>query len=151
MLESIEIMRGLWKGGFFEHHGEFYDIPSIQIAPMPSAPIPIWGGGTSEIALRRAAHHFDGWTSEIQTGAQVMDFIERLDALRSEAGRADLPFGSCVATRDVYTLEGYRALAAAGVSYFISVPWALYGRLDADLDTKRDAIKRFADEVIGAL
>lgn len=148
MLESVEIMKKLWTGEFVAHRGEFFDIPSVKIAPTPPIDIPVWGGGTSDIAIRRAAQHFDGWSSEIQSSSDVYEFIDRLKALRQEAGREDQDFGICVATRDVYTLDGYRSLEAAGVTDLITVPWALYGQFDADLDAKCEAIKRFGLEVI---
>ena len=61
MDEMIEIIRGFTKGGYFEFHGEFYDIERIKMAPVPSEPIPILIGGHSDPALRRAARTGDGW------------------------------------------------------------------------------------------
>ena len=58
--ESIEVMRGLLTGDWFEYHGEIYDIPRIKQCPVPSTPIPIIVGGHAEPALRRAARN-DGW------------------------------------------------------------------------------------------
>ena len=37
MDEEIAIMRGLMAGGFFEFHGEVFDVPSIKMCPTPSA------------------------------------------------------------------------------------------------------------------
>jgi len=50
-----------FQGGYFEFHGEFYDIERIKMAPVPSEPIPILIGGHSDPALRRAARTGDGW------------------------------------------------------------------------------------------
>ena len=55
MDESIEIIRGLLRGGYYEFHGDHFDVPSIKIAPVPATPVPILVGGHSEAALRRAA------------------------------------------------------------------------------------------------
>ena len=60
MDECIEIIRGLTSGGYFEFHGEFYDIPKTKMTPAPTKPIPILVGGHAEAALRRAAR-CDGW------------------------------------------------------------------------------------------
>ena len=151
MLEAVEVMRKLWRGGMVQHEGEFYSFPALEMAPALEAPVPIWGGGTSDLALRRAACHFDGWASEIQSAEQVRALLETLGRYREEAGRGDLPFGSCVTAKDVYDLEGYRRLSELGVSYLITVPWALYRMTEDDVDKKCDAIRRFADEVIGPL
>ena len=55
MDESIAILRGLAAGGYFEHHGRCFDLPPVQIAPVPDEPIPVLIGGHSDAALRRAA------------------------------------------------------------------------------------------------
>ena len=151
LLEQVEVMRKLWRGGTVEHEGEFYSIPPLQMAPALERPVPIWGGGTSEIALQRAARHFDGWVSEIQTAEEVEGIFETLTRNRERAGRAHLPFGSCVTAKDVGDLDGYRALAALGVGYLITVPWALYGVASDDVERKCDAVRRFSDEVIAPL
>ena len=61
MDEEIAIMRGLMAGGFFEFHGEVFDVPSIKMCPTPSRPVPILIGGHHEAALQRAARDGDGW------------------------------------------------------------------------------------------
>ena len=61
MDEMIEIIRGLTQGGFYEFHGQHYDIAPVKICPVPTQPIPILIGGHAEPALRRAARLGDGW------------------------------------------------------------------------------------------
>lgn len=151
MLEAVDVMRKLWRGGTVEHEGEFYSIPPLEMSPSLDTPVPIWGGGTSEVALRRAAAHFEGWTSEIQSAAEVEELLSKLTAYRKQAGREDLPFGSCVTAKDIITLDGYRSLADLGVSYLITVPWALYRIEDDTVEARCDSIRRFADEVIAPL
>ncbi|HEY7051018.1 MAG TPA: LLM class flavin-dependent oxidoreductase, partial [Mycobacterium sp.] len=60
MDECIAIIRGLTSGGYFEFHGEFYDIAKTKMTPAPAEPIPILIGGHADAALRRAAR-CDGW------------------------------------------------------------------------------------------
>ena len=45
MDEAIAIVRGLSAGGYFEYHGEVYDLPSVKISPTPTEPLPILVGG----------------------------------------------------------------------------------------------------------
>ncbi|TDB89169.1 LLM class flavin-dependent oxidoreductase, partial [Actinomadura sp. KC216] len=59
MDEAIDIVRGLSGGGYFEFHGEFFEIPAIKMTP--ARPFPILVGGHSEAALRRAVVRGDGW------------------------------------------------------------------------------------------
>ena len=61
MDECIDILRGLTAGGYFEFHGEFYDIQPIKMSPAPTEPIPILVGGHADAALRRAVRRGDGW------------------------------------------------------------------------------------------
>jgi len=71
LLESVEVMRKLWRGGMVEHKGEFYDIPAVEMSPALHGHVLIWGGRTSDVALRRAAAHFDGWASEVQRADEI--------------------------------------------------------------------------------
>ena len=55
MNEQIEILRGLFAGRYFEYQEIHYDLPAIRINPAPTASVPIYTGGHSDAALRRAA------------------------------------------------------------------------------------------------
>jgi len=41
MDEQLDIIRGLGAGGFFEYHGDVFDVPAIKMAPVPTLPVPI--------------------------------------------------------------------------------------------------------------
>ena len=65
--EMLEVMKKAWSGEWIEHQGEFYQFDRLKLTPpVPKAPIPIWVGGISDFALRRAARN-DGWLSDLQT------------------------------------------------------------------------------------
>jgi alkanesulfonate monooxygenase SsuD/methylene tetrahydromethanopterin reductase-like flavin-dependent oxidoreductase (luciferase family) len=133
-----------------EHHGEFYDFAPLQLSPVPDAPVPIWGGGSSEPALRRAATRFDGWASEIQTRAELAEIASRLRAWRDDSPRAGRPFGICAAAKDAFEPEHYAELAELGVTQLITVPWLFYGASGDELGPKLEGIQRFGEEVIAA-
>ena len=57
----IVALRALWRGGWVEFHGDYYDVPECQMEPAPTEPVPIIGGGHSPVALRRTAALCDGW------------------------------------------------------------------------------------------
>jgi probable F420-dependent oxidoreductase len=151
MDESLDVMRSLWRGGMIEHHGEFYDFGPVQMSPAPEVPIPIYGGGVSNAALRRAATLCDGWASEIQSREELPLLLERMRRFRAESHRSGEVFGVCAALRDVYDLDGYRAMADLGVTELITVPWLLYGADANSLEQKTDCIQRFGEEVIASL
>jgi len=54
-------VRGLTQPGWFEYHGEIYDVAPIKMTPTPERPVPILIGGHAEAALKRAAVLGDGW------------------------------------------------------------------------------------------
>jgi probable F420-dependent oxidoreductase len=153
MNEMIEIIRGLARGGFFEFHGEHYDIESIKICPVPAEPIPILIGGHSEAALRRAARLGDGW---MHAGGDPRDFgrmLDRLGALRREYGRDRERFEVHAISFDAYSIDGVRRLEDMGVTDLI-VGFRSPYTVEQDTETlaqKVDALRRYADDVIGKL
>ena len=151
LTESIEVLRALLAGGWVEHRGEFFEFDAVQMNPVPSAAVPIYGGGLSSAALRRAARLCDGWASEIQTRDEFDEIMSQLRAYRSESSRAKEPFGICAALRDVYDLDGYRAMQERGVTELITVPWLFYGDARQSCQQKCDGIRRFGDTVIARL
>lgn len=153
MNEMIEIIRGLAGGGFFEFHGEHYDIESIKICPVPAEPVPILIGGHSEAALRRAARLGDGW---MHAGGDPRDFgrmLDRLGALRREYGRDRERFEVHAISFDAYSIDGVRRLEDMGVTDLI-VGFRSPYTVEQDTETlaqKVDALRRYADDVIGKL
>jgi len=55
--ESLEILRLSWSGEPFAYSGTVFDFPEVVVAPRPvqRPHPPLWIGGTSRLALRRAA------------------------------------------------------------------------------------------------
>ncbi len=146
--EAIAILRALLAGGMVEHHGPHYDFGRLQMTPAPTAPVPIYVGGHSEPALRRAARLGDGWCSAMSTEDDTHRIVARLRALRAEAGREHLPFEIQVSPIDAFDVDGYKRLRDIGVTDVIAQPWLLYGGgLFASIEEKKDGIKRFAEDV----
>jgi probable F420-dependent oxidoreductase len=150
--ESIAILRGLAAGGYFEHHGEIYDVPAIKIAPVPTEPIPVLIGGHAEAALRRAARLGDGWMHGGGDPADLPRLLARLSELRRQAG-AERPFQIHVISLDAYTVDGVRRLEEQGVTdVIIGFRWPYATGPDTEpLGQKLDNLRRFADDVIAKL
>lgn len=149
MDECVDIVRGLTAGGYFEYHGEFYDLPPIKINPVPTEPIPILIGGHSGPALRRAAQRGDGWMHAGGDPAELDRLLARLDKLRAEYGtRKD--FEVHVISLDGFTVDGVKRLEDKGVTDVIVGFRNPYTR-DQDtesLETKIANLSRFAEHVI---
>lgn len=149
--EGIEILRALLRGGMVEHHGKHYDFGPLQMSPAPSAPVPIYVGGQSRPGLRRAARLGDGWISAQNSEAELRRLIGEIDRLRRECGREREPFEIKVTPTDVFDLDGYRRLEDVGVTDVITMPWYFYPGDREQLDTRRAALERFADQFIAKL
>ena len=146
--EMLEIMRLLWTGEMVEYHGKHYDFDRMEMNPAPSEYIPIWIGGISEPAMRRAARLADGWVTDLQTSADIVQSIERIASWRREYGRDQQPFEVMATPSDAWDVDGYRRLEEAGVTHILTMPWAFYHGETEDLQLKQDGIRRFADDVI---
>ncbi len=149
MDEAMAIVSGLSAGGYFEYHGEVYDLPSVKISPTPTEPLPILVGGHATPALRRAARS-DGWLHGGGDPEDLPGLLERLDQLRQDEGTADRPFEVHVISLDAYTADGIRRLEEQGVTdVIVGFRWPYAVGPDTEvLQTKLDNLRRFADDVM---
>lgn len=146
--EMIEVMRKLWSGGMVEHHGEFFDFDRLQMSPPPPAPIPIWIGGNSKAALRRAATLGDGWAGSGHDLESASVILAELERLRVEARRSDRPFETVVPLAVPPDVDTLRRLADAGASGTVNYPFALTIGPTSTLQAKQDAMRRFGEQII---
>lgn len=147
--EMLEVLEALWSGEWVEHHGEFYDFPRLEMTPTPMGRVPIYVGGLSGAALRRAARH-DGWISDLISTDEAAQYRATIDAHREELGRTG-DFSMIVSLNDAITVDQFRRAEEVGVTDLLTMPWAYYGGFKLPLDQKIDGLKRFADEIMGPL
>ncbi|MFN8017754.1 MAG: TIGR03619 family F420-dependent LLM class oxidoreductase [Acidimicrobiales bacterium] len=143
--EMLELLAKLWGGGWVEHHGDAYDVPRLEMSPTPPARIPIYVGGLSDAALRRAARH-DGWISDLISTDQAAEYRAKIDDLREEAG-ATGDFSMIVSLNDAITVDQFRRAEEVGVTDLLTMPWAYYGGFRIPLEQKIDGLKRFAEDI----
>jgi alkanesulfonate monooxygenase SsuD/methylene tetrahydromethanopterin reductase-like flavin-dependent oxidoreductase (luciferase family) len=150
MDEAIDVIRGLTKGGFFEYHGEVFDVSPVKMAPVPEKPIPILIGGHGDAALRRAAAVGDGWMHGGGDPAELPGLLERLSALRADAGRDRSPFETHVISVDAFSIDGVRRLEDLGVTdVVVGFRWPyVVGEDTEPLQAKLDNLRRFAESVV---
>ena len=149
--ECIAIVRGLCAGGYFEFHGEFYDLPPVKLNPVPTKPLPILIGGHSDAALKRAARN-DGWMCAGGAPDDVAAMLGKLDGYRREAGTDKSPFRIFATAMGVVDKDTVKRLADLGVT---DMPVAFRNLYSVEEDQqpltqKFDDMKRFADTVIAA-
>jgi len=153
--EMIEIMRALWGGGMVEYHGEHYDFDRLAVSPTPSEPVPIWVGGQSEAALRRAARN-DGWIGILYSPDEAFEWVERVRKHVDEAGRSDADFELLLAVYALDDVDLFRRLEDAGVTALVTAPWMLAGgglsqKGGSTFDEKRRFVEDFAERVIARM
>jgi probable F420-dependent oxidoreductase len=148
--EALDIIRDFWDDGFAEHHGRHFDFPRSAMFPVPSGPIPIWIGGKSDAALRRAVRQ-DGWLGMNYPMDEVDHLVARLGQIRAEAGDDRADFEVFVIPEAMPSTDLYRRLADAGVTSTMAAPWPPGDPAFADLGTKRAALERFAEDVLSVV
>jgi probable F420-dependent oxidoreductase len=153
MDEALEILRGLSAGGYFEYHGEVFDLAPIKIAPVPDEPLPVLIGGHSGAALRRAARAGDGWMHGGGDPGDLPRLLARLAALRREEGTDRRPFEVHVISADAFTVDGVRRLEDAGVTDVVAgFRWPYHTGPDREpLAGKLASLRSYADTVIAKL
>jgi probable F420-dependent oxidoreductase len=86
--ESVDALRAaLGPDEFPEHHGKLYDFEGLGQRPRPAQEhVPVWVGGSSPPAVRRAALKGDGWLPQGDPRDRLPAQIGRIRRLREEAG-----------------------------------------------------------------
>lgn len=149
--EMVEVMRLLWSGEMVDYQGKYYQFDKLEMNPAPTAHIPIWVGGISDAAMKRAARLGDGWVTDLQTSDEIIACIDKVRAYRKEYGRDHLPFSVMATPSDAFTVDGYKKLEDAGVTHILTMPWPFYHGETDDIDKKIDGVKRYADDIISKM
>jgi probable F420-dependent oxidoreductase len=94
--EALGAIRACWEADQPEFHGEVYDFAGFHFAPRPHANrrLPIFIGGASTAALRRAARFGDGWIGDGQTFEELevalSQLVNELEAHGRELGEMEV-------------------------------------------------------------
>lgn len=152
--EMLAAMRALWSGETVRHAGEFFNFEAIM-RPAPAARVPIWVGGASKPALRRAAQN-DGWLGLPMSADQNIAILDAIEAQRGARGLHG--FTALIALAEPLTPSTHDKLMARGIGDvsampFFPNPWDSTPFVDAgadwrDLDIKTKALERFGETVI---
>ncbi len=108
MSEQVQFMRQLWKEPLSSFHGDYHSLNRGNINPRPDRSIPIWMGGFSPPAFRRAAEMGDGFifAGLLEGERGILESWEGLKQKLVENERAVEGFGAdCV-------MLAYRSVAA---------------------------------------
>lgn len=134
--EGLALMDALWQGKAVSYEGDYYMARDVTFAPRPvqRPRIPIWIGGNSGAALRRAAR-WDGWLADTasetayrMTAEELADKIERVKAHRTST----MPFDVIVSGySDAGNTGAVEAFADAGATWWLESIHDIRGDLEA--------------------
>jgi probable F420-dependent oxidoreductase len=104
--EGIAVCRALWGPSPASFEGRFTRFTDVVLEPKPVQPggPPIWIGGRSDAALRRAACLGDGWVSYLVTPDRFRASLEKIEAIAREIGRPLDPGGSFEPAHVLFTV-----------------------------------------------
>ncbi len=91
--EQVELLRQLWRNPVIDFRGDYHRVDRAGILPLPRPNLPIWFGGFSEVAVRRAARLGDGFifgTTPTRMRALLAPLHEHLRGV----GREPAEFGA---------------------------------------------------------
>jgi probable F420-dependent oxidoreductase len=106
MDEQVSLLRRLWTEQTVTHLGATETVVGAGLAPLPlQRPIPLWFGGSSPPAYRRAGRLGDGWMPDGPgPGPELSEAKRIVDRAAEDAGRDPASIG----------LEGRISLGAGG-------------------------------------
>jgi probable F420-dependent oxidoreductase len=139
--EAIPMLRALWAGEAPPANGRFFKVPPTPIEPAPTRKggLPIWVGGRSEAALRRAAHLADGYIGYLVDAEGFRKRMSRIREMRAAKREGETFTAALVAFARI---EETRAAAVERTAARLS---AMYGAATAPA-AARFAIAGTADD-----
>jgi probable F420-dependent oxidoreductase len=116
--EAIVLMKKLWTEEQVSFEGQFYSVRDLNLLPRPyqKGGPPVWVGGRSKAAFRRAGRLADGWLVSSVTPSEVAAGIEAIRNHAVEVGRAIPEDHYGVLVPYVFAKDSEEALRIAGPS-----------------------------------
>jgi probable F420-dependent oxidoreductase len=123
--EIIDVLRACWGADPVTFSGSHYHLEPLRVLPKPAHPIPIWLGGTSEPAYRRAVTKGDGFQMIGVDPAGARPIVERLRRDRPEPSyTVSLRTGWDPQGMDPDRIRRERdEFEACGVQHVVAAPW----------------------------
>jgi alkanesulfonate monooxygenase SsuD/methylene tetrahydromethanopterin reductase-like flavin-dependent oxidoreductase (luciferase family) len=132
----------------------------MQINPSPPGPIPIYCGGHSRPALRRAARLCDGWlAAQAYAPEDAWLYLDRMKDELDRVGRLGelgSSFRVYLALNAAPDVDLYRRFEDAGVTDMICAPWMMAemsstGDYRSSIERKLAAVEAFANDTIAKM
>jgi probable F420-dependent oxidoreductase len=121
--EIIDLFRTAWRDDPATHHGRFYSFSDVRVLPKPAHEIPVWVGGRSDGAFRRATTRADGFHGVGHGPEDAKALVERLRASRPDDAftiSLRVPWDGDMEPDEIRAQ--FEAYAAAGVQHLMIAP-----------------------------
>jgi G6PDH family F420-dependent oxidoreductase len=118
--EAVEVIRGLWKGGLFSHHGEHFTVENARIYSLPDEPPPILLATAGERATELAGRIGDGMFGLVPDRAVIKAFEEAGGKDKPRLGQVHVCWSPDEADARRTALEWWPNTLAGG-----NLPWEL--------------------------
>ena len=105
--EYLRALKEIWTSDFPQFEGEFVRFKNIVVEPKPiqKPHPPIFIGGNSKAAMRRAVEYGDGWIPWLVTAKELpgcIEYMKRLPGYEKKAGKFEI-----LVTTTEYKVEDY--------------------------------------------
>ena len=142
--EYLQLIKNLWTQDNPSFEGDYFNVANCGFAPKSTQQphTPIWIGGESRAALRRAARLGDGWHS---AGTSLAELPQKLGVIREElaaAGRSEADFTLSAFPTDRFTVELIGQFAEHGVIHMLAPVFSF------DANKVKQRLEMIAKEVI---
>lgn len=122
--EALEVITRLWTGEQVTHHGKHYTVDGYALTALPvqRPRVPIWVGGDSPAAMRRAGR-WDGWIGPDEdpfsaTAEDVAAVRHRLGQEGASMPSFDIAWAGTTDPRDDASVDAFQR---AGATWWIEV------------------------------
>lgn len=138
--EGVEIIKRLWTEDGVSYDGEVFSIENCSINPKPiqDPRPPIWIGGESDTAIRRATTVGDAWYAYVQANTDESTLAHRLGVARAtdDPDVQPVAMNTFVDRTDAAAVNTYRPVLEETVGWYEEEGYqgATGGRTDLDGD-----------------
>ena len=125
MDEIVDLLRVAWRDDPVSFHGEYITFDDIRFFPKPAHDVPVWIGGSSEVAYRRAVTKGDGFQAVGIDPPAAAEVVRRIRRDRpEETYTISVRTGWDPQGMDHARITDERAAyAEAGVQHVVAAPW----------------------------
>ena len=92
--EQVDLLRALWREPLLSFSGRWHQFERANIAPRPALSVPIWFGGRSMPAIRRAVRLGDGFLFSSSNPPSAHELARRCFEALEASGRSRSDFGA---------------------------------------------------------